>query len=161
MNTLGWQSLEVLRAMLDWEELKIRLSHATVQTLFHLHVSNMVLFVRWDSERRSLLQQQKQMQHQQNEVFTKTLIGNCEFADLEKKRPAPSTRKEELEIELLRLEQHEDNCLRAKCAADRCPRASQEEPAYRASIEQACEAHQAQRVRCVELMEAFRRDYLG
>src|SRR5207249_897674 len=154
-------SLEVLRAMLDWEELNMRRSHATVEALFHLNVSNMPLFVRWDSERRSLLQQQEHMQRQQNEMFTKTLIGNCEFVDLEKKRAGLSTKKEELEIELLRLAQCEDRCLRAKCAADRCSSASREEPAYADRFERACQAFDTQRERCVELLEQLRRDYLG
>ena len=160
MNTLGWQSLEVLRAMLGWEELNMRRSQATVQTLFHLHVSNMALFVRWAAERRSLLQQQEHMLRQQKEVFTKTTIGNREFADLEKKRPEFSTKKAELEIELLKLAQREDMVLRLKCDDDQCPRASQEEPALRGSIERACEAFNAQYERCVSLIEQFRRDYL-
>jgi hypothetical protein len=159
MNTLGWQSLEVLRAMLDWEDLNIRRSHAMVQALFHLHRSNIPLFVRWDSEFRSCIAKVEQMRRKQDEVFTTRILDNSEFAELEKKRPEISTEKEQLEIELLKLAQREEECVRGRCAVDKW-RDSQVQHSLRTSIELACEAHEVQRVRCVELMEAFRRDYL-
>ena len=164
MNTLGWQSLEVLRANLDWEELQVRSAQAGVGFIRHMHDRNGPLFERWYAEHRSCTEEKQRMlrQFEQYKVFTSSSVGNHDFAELQKKHPGISTTKEHLEFELLKLAQREEECLRATRAADRLDRSRDptEEQRLRASILRACQAFDTQHERCVELLEQFRRNYL-
>jgi hypothetical protein len=149
VTSLAWESIAMMRVRLEIEENQLRFNRSLIEMERAHRRRNAALWTRWDDEARSCAHRQQRLAQNLLGGDPSLLVrGRWELDQLRRAHANFVPRKQQLEMDLLRVQQRYDECMRAFHSADD------------AEIVQTWAGFESDRARCATDISDFQRDYL-